>query len=70
MHFDRITRVSDLSDGLQDTPLRQFYFSRLYLSDCIFSKIVWTYKLHDLMKIFFPKKCFHGNRRKTFFQLS
>ena len=38
MHFDPVTRVSDLSDGLQDTPMCRFFFSRLYLSDLIFFK--------------------------------
>ena len=36
MHFDPVARVSDLSDGIQDTPLWRFFFSRLYLSDSIF----------------------------------
>ena len=35
MHFDPVTRVADLSDGLQDSPLRRFFFSRFYLPDSI-----------------------------------
>ena len=66
MHFVSITRVSDLSDGVQDTPLRRFFFSSLYLSDCIFFKDI----LDDLMRTFFLNKCCDGNRKKTFFQLS
>ena len=31
MHFDPVTRVSDLSDGLQDTPLWQFFFSTCFI---------------------------------------
>ena len=33
-------------------------------------RLVWINKLHDLMKGFFPHNCCHGNRKKTFFQLS
>ena len=35
MSFDPVNRVSDVSDGLQNTPLWQYFFSRHYLSDSI-----------------------------------
>ena len=70
IHFESATRVSDFSDGLQDIPLTVF-ICKLYLSDSIFfPRIVWTDKLHDLMKVFFSYKGCHGNRKNIFFQLS
>ena len=38
MDFNPVTRVPDLSDGLQETPLGRTFFSRLFLSDSIFFK--------------------------------
>ena len=52
MHFDTITRVSDL-DELQDTPLSQFFFNRLYRFD----------------EEIFPSKGCHRNDENTFFSV-
>ena len=38
MHFETAATISDLSDGLQDTLLLRFLFSRLSLPDSIFFK--------------------------------
>ena len=38
MYFEPVTRVSDLSGGLQDIPLRPYFFIRIYLSDYIIFK--------------------------------
>ena len=66
MDFASFTRVPDVSDGLQDTTLCRFFFSRLYLSDSIFYKdSLETAKVNDSMKRFFPNKSYHGNRKKT-----
>ena len=40
----------------QDTPLWQFFLSRLDVFDSIFSWIVWNDKLHYLMKEFVSLK--------------
>ena len=66
---ESVSRVSDLSDRLQDTSLWKFFFSRLYLLP-LFPKIVWIDKLHDLTKGFSSYKGCHGNRKNIFFQLS
>ena len=50
IHFESVTRVPDLSNSLEDTPLLPLFFSRLYLSvylNPFFPKIVWFDKLHD-----------------------
>ena len=52
MHFDTVARVSNL-DELQDTPLSQFFFSRLYRFD---------------EEIFLNKGC-HRNNGNTFFSV-
>ena len=69
IYFASVTRVSDLSDELQDTPSVDTLFSRLYLIP-FFPRIVWIDELHDLIKGFFFYKGRHGNRKSTFFQLS
>ena len=70
IHFDPVTRVSDLSDGLQDTPLHRFFFSRLIYMIPFVSRIVWIDKLHNLMKRFSPNNGCHGNKKKISFNLS
>ena len=67
MHFDPVTRVFDLSDGLKDIFLPRFFFSRLYLSDSIFFKDSLDCNVHNLMKRFFPDEDCHGSKKKTFF---
>ena len=69
IHFESVTRVSDLSDELQHTNLSRFFFRRLYLIP-FFPRIVWIDKLYDLTRGFFSYKGCHGNKKNTFFQLS
>ena len=66
-HFDPM--VWFLSNGVQDTPLQQFFLSSLYLFDSIFSGIVWIDKLHTCVK----GTCFNikqRTRKNTFSHFS
>ena len=48
LHFNPVVWV--MSNGVEDTPLRQFLLSSLYSFDFIFSGIVWIDKLNNIVK--------------------
>ena len=63
MHFDTVTRVSDLQEHFCDN------FSSvdfIYLIP-FFSRMVWIDTLHNLMMRFFLNKGYHRNRKNYFF---
>ena len=53
MHFDLVATVLVLSNGVEDTPLRKFFCSCLYLLYFIISRIAWIDKLHYCVKRIF-----------------
>ena len=67
MHFDPITNVSVFSHKVEDTALQQFLLISLYLCDSIFSRIVWSNKLHNYAEGI-CSNVYQGNRQKTWLQ--
>ena len=76
-----LTPCSGSGNRMEDTPLKQLFFSSLYLFDSIFFGIVWIDKLNNYVKgVYFnvketgkrflamvakTKKCFINNKKKN-----